>query len=308
MLTRCFKLTAPMRFELSIEDVDQHNPIATPEYIAVSDADIERYQGINDYRGSIVKSCPLCLVDYAVGRIMRDPKDNLPSGSHVVMLPRGEGFSRELISLDRSCMLPVEASEPVWVLTEAVASACAAIRRGGNADHPLVWGSDVDAYITALTLCHMNGSRPLMMIDDEARMGSFDFAEVHSMREYLLKDSFGVAYVTVNNAFISTAVSQALALLRPEGTLVLSRWQEGSIAFHTGHILQKELHIAGSLSNTAGDYAQAMRLMAIPAFRKALEKLVLGTERIANIREFYAAFEAEARSTALGKTVYRLAF
>lgn len=318
MLTRCFKLTEPMRFELSIEDVNQRQLIATPEYIAISDVDIERYQGLNDYRGIIRLSCPLCLVDYALGRIMRDPAGKLAIGDHVVMLPDREGFSRELINLDKEHMLPIYPSQaspaPEWVLTKAVAAACAAIRRGGK-QKALVWGSGMEAYIIALTLYHLSGPgspggriRPVVVCDDETKMDSFYFAETHNMREYLLKDSFEVAFVTVNNAFISNAVSQSLALLQPGGRLVLSRWQEGSIAFHTGHILHKQLHTLGSLYNEAEDYAQAVTLMADTDFRTAIAKLILGVEQISNIREFYHAFEAEAHSTALGKTVFRLAF
>lgn len=315
MLTRCFMLTSPMRFEISIEDVDHTRLIATPEYVAISDDDINIYQGKYDYNGAVQRALPLCLLRAAVGRIMLDPVGRQQTGSNVILIPPRnngyEGFSQELINLDDDSILPIPEQEfsPEWVFTDAVASACSAVRKAGcDQGRPLIWGANLQAYVLAAVLSELYGVKPVVICEDDLLLSSFGFAEVYDIRAEILIDDITTAYITASSPFLPNAIEQSLQLLQPRGILVLGSWLEGGCAFSSAHTVNKELRILGSSVNAGDDYIQAARLMGQPGFRENMSRLVLGTESISSIREYYHAFEAEAHSTKLGKAIYRLAF
>lgn len=315
MFTRCFKITSPMRFEVFIEDVDTTKLIVTPGYMAINASDMHSYLGRND-ADEMRHAFPMCLIREATGSVLQDPSGKHEPGDAVLLLPDdtapagGDGFSRELLNIRGSNILPIPANTPEWVFCSCVATACAMIRKAkpGNGTPVAIWGDGTAAYIIALTLLHASNCAPIVIGQDDERLARFGNMQTLNMREHHKLPDIALAINTMQAGAGIDAINQALDKLARNGALLLDNLNIGPSTVDTRVIVQKEITLSGISARNRQDYTRAVQLMEQPEFLGLLKPLIQGTSRISNIRDFYHAFENEAASDAFGRHVYQLAF
>ena len=120
----------------------------------------------------------------------------------------------------------------------------------------------------AFVLVTGRGSRDHPRLDEAKRFGAdltVDVAEQDPVAALRQATGTGGADVVVDvTAKAPAAFAQAIALARPEGTVVVAgtRGEASTPGFHPDHLVYKELRIIGALGVDTASYQQALALLA----------------------------------------------
>ena len=77
---------------------------------------------------------------------------------------------------------------------------------------------------------------------------------------------------------------------------------------NTRMVLEHGISIRGTTRSVRCDFEKAVELLRIPEFREHIKALLLSVREVNNIRDYYAVFEEESKSTALGKNIMKISF
>ena len=347
MFAKSYKITEPKRFEIFVEDIRNENVLVRPDYLAVCKADIRYYLG-NRSLSILKRKFPMSLIHEATGVVVRDKSGELKSGQRVVLLPcrRSEcdgskcevcvrdnphlldnycpeskfcssnydGFSKELIDLDKEYMIPIpdEIGEEA-VFSELISVGCCALRRAGftegeSVKSVTVWGDGIMGYIISLVAKYGFGCEVNIVGLSKEKLEKFDFANVYYSNDIEALPRMSVAIEAVGGNASGIAANQAIDKLYSGGKLILSGVANDNVPLNTRMVLEHGISIRGTTRSVRCDFEKAVELLTIPEFRKHIKTLLLSVREVNNIRDYYAVFEEESKSTALGKNIMKISF
>lgn len=347
MFAKSYKITEPKRFEIFVEDIRNENVLVRPDYLAVCKADIRYYLG-NRSLSILKRKFPMSLIHEATGVVVRDKSGEFKSGQRVVLLPcrRSEcdgskcevcvrdnphlldnycpeskfcssnydGFSKELIDLDKEYMIPIpdEIGEEA-VFSELISVGCCALRRAGFSEGEsvksvTVWGDGIMGYIISLVAKYGFGCEVNIVGLSKEKLEKFDFANVYYSNDIEALPRMSVAIEAVGGNASGIAANQAIDKLYSGGKLILSGVANDNVPLNTRMVLEHGISIRGTTRSVRCDFEKAVELLTIPEFREHIKTLLLSVREVNNIRDYYAVFEEESKSTALGKNIMKISF
>ena len=347
MFAKSYKITEPKRFEIFVEDIRNENVLVRPDYLAVCKADIRYYLG-NRSLSILKRKFPMSLIHEATGVVVRDKSGEFKSGQRVVLLPcrRSEcdgskcevcvrdnphlldnycpeskfcssnydGFSKELIDLDKEYMIPIpdEIGEEA-VFSELISVGCCALRRAGftegeSVKSVTVWGDGIMGYIISLVEKYGFGCEVNIVGLSKEKLEKFDFANVYYSNDIETLPRMSVAIEAVGGNASGIAANQAIDKLYSGGKLILSGVANDNVPLNTRMVLEHGISIRGTTRSVRCDFEKAVELLRIPEFREHIKALLLSVREVNNIRDYYAVFEEESKSTALGKNIMKISF
>ena len=347
MFAKSYKITEPKRFEIFVEDIRNENVLVRPEILAVCKADIRYYLG-NRSLNILKRKFPMSLIHEATGVVIRDKSGKFKSGQRVVLLPcrksdcdgtkcevcvrnnphlldnycpeskfcssNYDGFSKELIDLEHEYMIPIPDEIGVEaVFSELISVGCCAMRRAGFTDGEkvksvTVWGDGIMGFIISLVAKYGFGCDVNIVGLSKEKLNMFDFANVYYSNDIDSLPRMSVAIEAVGGNASGIAANQAIDKLYSGGKLILSGVANENVPLNTRMVLEHGISIRGTTRSVRCDFEMAVELLKNPEFRAQIKKLLLSVNEVNNIRDYYAIFEKESKSTALGKNIMKISF
>lgn len=347
MFAKSYKITEPKRFEIFVEDIINDNVLVRPDYLAVCKADIRYYLG-NRSLNVLKRKFPMSLIHEATGVVVRDKSGKLQGGQRVVLLPcrkaecdgtrcevcvrsnphlldnycpeskfcssNNDGFSKELIDIQSDYLLPIPDEIGVEsVFSELISVGCCALRRAGFTDEGIaesvtVWGDGIMGFIIALVAKFGYGCEVNVVGLSKEKLSQFDFANIYYSNDIEALPRMTVAIEAVGGAASGIAANQAIDKLYSGGKLILAGVANENVPLNTRMVLEHGISIRGTTRSVRCDFEKAMELLTLPEFREQIKKLLIGVEEVTDIRDYYAVFEKESKSTALGKSIMKISF
>lgn len=347
MFAKSYKITEPKRFEIFVEDIRNENVLVRPEILAVCKADIRYYLG-NRSLNILKRKFPMSLIHEATGVVIRDKSGKFKSGQRVVLLPcrksdcdgtkcevcvrnnphlldnycpeskfcssNYDGFSKELIDLEHEYMIPIPDEIGVEaVFSELISVGCCAMRRAGFTDGEkvksvTVWGDGIMGFIISLVAKYGFGCDVNIVGLSKEKLDKFDFANVYYSNDIDALPRMSVAIEAVGGNASGIAANQAIDKLYSGGKLILSGVANENVPLNTRMVLEHGISIRGTTRSVRCDFEMAVELLKNPEFRAQIKKLLLSVNEVNNIRDYYAIFEKESKSTALGKNIMKISF
>lgn len=347
MFAKSYKITEPKRFEIFVEDIRNENVLVRPEILAVCKADIRYYLG-NRSLNILKRKFPMSLIHEATGVVIRDKSGKFKSGQRVVLLPcrksdcdgtkcevcvrnnphlldnycpeskfcssNYDGFSKELIDLEHEYMIPIPDEIGVEaVFSELISVGCCAMRRAGFTDGEkvksiTVWGDGIMGFIISLVAKYGFGCEVNIVGLSKEKLNMFDFANVYYSNDIDSLPRMSVAIEAVGGNASGIAANQAIDKLYSGGKLILSGVANENVPLNTRMVLEHGISIRGTTRSVRCDFEMAVELLKNPDFRAQIKKLLLSVNEVNNIRDYYAIFEKESKSTALGKNIMKISF
>lgn len=347
MFAKSYKITEPKRFEIFVEDIRNENVLVRPEILAVCKADIRYYLG-NRSLNILKRKFPMSLIHEATGVVIRDKSGKFKSGQRVVLLPcrksdcdgtkcevcvrnnphlldnycpeskfcssNYDGFSKELIDLEHEYMIPIPDEIGVEaVFSELISVGCCAMRRAGFTDGEkvksvTVWGDGIMGFIISLVAKYGFGCDVNIVGLSKEKLDMFDFANVYYSNDIDSLPRMSVAIEAVGGNASGIAANQAIDKLYSGGKLILSGVANENVPLNTRMLLEHGISIRGTTRSVRCDFEMAVELLKNPDFRAQIKKLLLSVNEVNNIRDYYAIFEKESKSTALGKNIMKISF
>ncbi len=347
MFAKSYKITEPKRFEIFVEDIRNENVLVRPEILAVCKADIRYYLG-NRSLSILKRKFPMSLIHEATGVVIRDKSGKFKSGQRVVLLPcrksdcdgtkcevcvrnnphlldnycpeskfcssNYDGFSKELIDLEHEYMIPIPDEIGVEaVFSELISVGCCAMRRAGFTDGEkvksvTVWGDGIMGFIISLVAKYGFGCDVNIVGLNKEKLDMFDFANVYYSNDIDALPRMSVAIEAVGGNASGIAANQAIDKLYSGGKLILSGVANENVPLNTRMVLEHGISIRGTTRSVRCDFEMAVELLKNPEFRAQIKKLLLSVNEVNNIRDYYAIFEKESKSTALGKNIMKISF
>lgn len=347
MFAKSYKITEPKRFEIFVEDIRNENVLVRPKILAVCKADIRYYLG-NRSLNILKRKFPMSLIHEATGVVIRDKSGKFKSGQRVVLLPcrksdcdgtkcevcvrnnphlldnycpeskfcssNYDGFSKELIDLEHEYMIPIPDEIGVEaVFSELISVGCCAMRRAGFTDGEkvksvTVWGDGIMGFIISLVAKYGFGCDVNIVGLSKEKLDMFDFANVYYSNDIDSLPRMSVAIEAVGGNASGIAANQAIDKLYSGGKLILSGVANENVPLNTRMVLEHGISIRGTTRSVRCDFEMAVELLKNPDFRAQIKKLLLSVNEVNNIRDYYAIFEKESKSTALGKNIMKISF
>lgn len=225
-----------------------------------------------------------------------------------------DGFSKELmdISEDYLVLIPDEVGAEA-VFSELISVGCCALRRAGldksNAPKNIaVWGDGIMGYIIALVAKYSLECDVDVIGLSKEKLAEFDFANIYYANDIEDLPRMTVAIEAVGGNASGIAANQAIDKLYSGGKLILCGVANDNIPLNTRMVLEHGLSIRGTTRSTRCDFENALELLKIEGFRERVLKLLLSTVEVDDIKKYYAVFEKESKSTALGKNIMKISF
>lgn len=347
MFAKSYKITEPKRFEIFVEDIHSKDVLVRPDYLAVCKADIRYYLG-NRSLNVLKRKFPMSLIHEATGVVVRDKHGKLKEGQRVVLLPcrksdcdgtkcqecvrdnphlldnycpeskfcssNYDGFSKELMDIEHEYLIPIpDEVGPEAVFSELLSVGCCALRRAGlskeNAPENIaIWGDGIMGYVIALVAKYSLGCEVNVIGLDKEKLAQFDFANTYFANDIEMLPRMTVAIEAVGGNASGIAANQAIDKLYSGGKLILCGVANDNIPLNTRMVLEHGISIRGTTRSTRCDFEQAVELLKIKDFRERVLRLLLSVVDVPNIRDYYAVFEKESKSTALGKNIMKISF
>ena len=347
MFAKSYKITEPKRFEIFVEDIQNENVLVRPEYLAVCKADIRYYLG-NRSLNILKRKFPMSLIHEATGVVVRDKSGSFNAGQRVVLLPcrkaecdgtkctecvrdnphlldnycpdsrfcssNYDGFSKELMDISEDYLVPIpENVGPEAVFSELISVGCCALRRAGLTDgnapeNVAVWGDGIMGYIISLVAKYSLNCEINVVGLSKEKLEMFDYANVYYSNDIESLPRMTVAIEAVGGNASGIAANQAIDKLYSGGKLILCGVANDNVPLNTRMVLEHGISIRGTTRSTRCDFEKALQLLTIDGFRERILRLLLSTVEVDDIKKYYAVFEKESKSTALGKNIMKISF
>ncbi|MBP9988021.1 MAG: alcohol dehydrogenase catalytic domain-containing protein [Ruminococcus sp.] len=347
MFAKSYKITEPKRFEIFVEDIQYKDVLVRPEYLAVCKADIRYYLG-NRSLNVLKRKFPMSLIHEATGIVVRDNNGKFEPGQRVVLLPcrkadcdgtkcrecvrnnphlldnycpeskfcssNYDGFSKELMDINEEYLIPIPDEVGCEaVFSELLSVGCCALRRAGiskeNAPENIaIWGDGIMGYVIALVAKYMLDCEVNVIGLDKEKLAKFDFANTYFSNDIESLPRMTVAIEAVGGNASGIAANQAIDKLYSGGKLILCGVANDNTPLNTRMVLEHGISIRGTTRSTRCDFENAVELLKNENFRERVLRLLISTIEVNNIKDYYAVFEKESKSTALGKNIMKISF
>ena len=304
MFAKSYKITEPKRFEIFVEDIRNDHVLVRPEYLAVCKADIRYYLGNRSLR-ILKRKFPMSLIHEATGVVVRDKSGKFKSGQRIVLLPCRksdcDGTKCEVCVRNNPRLLDNYCPESKF---------CSSNYDGFSKElkSVTVWGDGIMGYIISLVAKYGFGCEVNIVGLNKEKLDMFDFANVYYSNDIDALPRMSVAIEAVGGNASGIAANQAIDKLYSGGKLILSGVANENVPLNTRMVLEHGISIRGTTRSVRCDFEKAVELLTIPEFREHILRLMLSVNDVTNIRDYYAIFEKESKSTALGKNIMKISF
>lgn len=343
MLSKGFKIISPKTFEVDIDTIESKSghAIVKVEYAAVCKADLRYYLGNRDKRILGMKY-PMRLIHEATGEVLKDATGKFNIGDKVVLVPNicecetcefevcdnpnlganycpkvkfassnYDGFSCECISFPSANLVKcdTEKYKNTTVFAELISVSISAIRRLESLDNKKIgiWGDGLLGYILAHTIKAKYPTAKVFTIgNNEHKLKLFDVDGVYLINsEEIGRNRFDIAFECVGGEASASAINQIIECVKFGADVVLTGVSENGATINTRRILEKAVRMTGSTRSTVKDFEEAVQLIENTKLANDLEKLVLSTNEVKNIADYYSIFEKESENRELGKHIIK---
>ncbi len=292
MINQAYRLIAPKQIRADFVDlaIDEERVIIRPTYLSICAADQRYYTGS---RGRVVmkQKLPMSLIHEAVGEVVYDPKGEFSVGTNVVMVPNTptekdevikenylrsskfrasgfDGFMQNVVSMDRSLIIPFTVEPRTAVLLELTSVVMNAVENFKAKAHDRkevigIWGNGNLGFIASLILKKSYPDCKIVVFGvEEAKMGYFSFADdtylINSIPEDFKCDH---AFECVGGKGSEAAINQIIDYINPQGTITLMGVSENPVAINTRMVLEKGLTLLGNSRSNYDDFKKSVELM-----------------------------------------------
>lgn len=347
MFVKSYKIVAPKRFEIYIEEIinEGNEAIVAVDTAAICKADLRYYLGSREKRILDLKY-PMNLIHEAVGYIVKDKTGTFNIGDKVILVPNliidcdsncthrvcklpqlGEnycpmarfassnynGFSRAALSYPvyNLVTVPKYIDNSISVFSELISVANAIIRRIelNNDDVIAIWGDGVLGYILCCVLKQITKSKIFVVGKHHDKMEMFPAdAFYFSDDPCIKKENINTVFECVGGSNSEGAINNIIDYIVPGGRIVLSGVTEDKVRINTRKILEKGITLYGVTRSNVQDFMKSIEYLQIEEFRINISKLILDVCLVNSIEEYYNVFEKEAANKELGKYVIKFVF
>ncbi|GEK35188.1 ribitol-5-phosphate dehydrogenase [Kurthia sibirica] len=336
MINQIYRLVSARQFEISYKErsITDQQVVVRPTHLSICAADQRYYTGKRGEE-AMKKKLPMALIHEGIGEVSYDPKNIIPVGTRVVMVPNMptqedefvaenyrvgsqfrssgyDGFMQDYVFLnrDRLVFVPDNISSPVAAFTELVTIATHAIsrfekkaiaRRGSFG----VWGDGNLGYITCLLLKYMYPKCKVTIFGKtQYKLDHFSFVDEAIFINDIPQDyEIDHAIECAGGKGSQYAIDQMIDICKPEGTLGLLGVSEFPVEINTRMVLEKGLTLFGSSRSGSLDFQNTMDLYEKhPEIPNYLSTLVGNITTVTTVKDIIAAFE-EDLSRSWGKSV-----
>lgn len=336
MINQVYRLVSPRQFEVAYKDRSFRSDyvVVRPTHLSICAADQRYYTGSRD-KEVLAKKLPMALIHEGVGKVVRDPKGELATGTPVVMIPNTpveedeivaenylrsskfrssgyDGFMQDYVFLKRDRVVPLfpGINMNVAAFIELISVSMHAISRFEKKAHSRrqtfgIWGDGNLGFITSLILKKKyQNSRIIVFGKTPYKLDYFSFAD----DVYLIDQIPSTLYI--DHAFECAggigsqyAIDQAIDHIHPEGTIGLLGVSENPVEINTRMVLEKGLTLIGSSRSGRVDFVNTVQFLEEhPDVLEYLEVLVGSVLTVRTIQDIVNAFEQDL-TTSWGKTV-----
>ena len=325
MIRQVIQLTGPGVFlpRFAKDDWPEDNILVRPTYLSICAADQRYFTGERPER-LLRDKLPMALLHEAVGEILHDPEGRFSCGDKVVLVPcAGEksengifpnyaeksrfhsstcdGFAQEFLPLPRSQALTAPADEKIYVFAEMMSVCVHAITRwrtlrGDSARQGRIgiWGDGPLGYILALTLTVLEPESDLVVFGKhDEKLAFFSFADAVVNVAARRRCRVDCAFECVGGEGAGQALKDITERIRPQGMIFLLGVSEHDPCIHTRVVLEKGLTLVGCSRSSAGDFAQAVRIIHDASAQDSLQKIISEEMTIRNAKDLEKAFRKD---------------
>ena len=329
-----YQLVSPHVFSVKYERMqDENQVIIRPEYMAICHADQRYYRGMRNLR-DLQKKLPMALIHECAGVVIRDNTKTFQPGQRVVMVPNvpgvpiegtyenyapnsgflssgKDGFMRELVAIHPNRVVAYDGIEPVTAaITEFISVAVHSVSRLKEAAHQyrndfVVFGDGSLSFVVSLVLKSTFPDAKLTVVGmNSKKLDLFSFVD----RTYLaseLPEEYRCdhAFECCGGEGSQSAISDIIAHIRPQGTIMLMGVTENPVPIFTRMVLEKGLTLVGSSRSGRADFERAIELMKNEEFRIRLSSIIQEDEPVRTVQDIHRVFESDL--TTPFKTVFR---
>lgn len=223
------------------------------------------------------------------------------------------GFSREYLNypVNNLVLIPKKIDNEVAVFLELISVACAAVRRVNIKDdyNIAVWGDGILGYILTAVLKVIHKGNIISVGKHKEKLDLFPSDNKFLINDKNLKnEKIHLAFECVGGMGSQSAINEIINVVSIGSNVVLTGVSEKKVEMDTRKILEKGLAIYGVTRSSVKDFKEAIRLFANNKFKKEISKLVISSNNINNIREYYKIFEIENCNKNLGKNILEFKF
>lgn len=345
MFSRMIKIVEPQRFEEYITCIETQNEmlLIKPTFLSICKADMRYYLGLREQNVLALKY-PFCLIHEAIGEVVKGNK-HFKLGDKVVLIPNippncngnkecqyicedlmlgknycpkamfassnYDGFLGEhvLYQEENLVKLPELKNYKVFVFSELVSVACAAIRRVNldQFEKIVIWGSGNMAYIMGAVIKYYFNKDVIVIGRNKERLKKFSFCDtITTSQDIVIGYEKTLFFECVGGNNSQCAINQIIKVAPIGSQIVLMGVPNKNPEVNVRVILEKGLVIKGTTRSSKKDFINAIKCFENDNFYKVMEKLVLEVIDIRDIYDVQKCFELEVIEKRLGKNIMKL--
>ncbi len=335
MINSIYQLVSPHVFSVKYQQIsrEEQQVIVRPEYMAICHADQRYYRGLRNAR-DLAKKLPMALIHECAGTVIKDNSNTFSVGQRVVLIPNvpgddikgiyenyapnsgflssgKDGFMRELVAINPDRVVPYDNILPsTAAITEFVSVAMHAVSRLQVLAHEyrndfVVFGDGSLAFVVSLVLRNTFPKAKITVVGmTPKKLDLFGFVDNTYLANELPEDyRCDHAFECCGGEGSQSAISDIIAHIRPQGTIVLMGVSENPVPIFTRMVLEKGLTIVGSSRSGRADFEKAIALMSGREMQTRLSSIIQEDEPVRTIKDIHRVFETDL--TTPFKTVFR---
>ncbi|PWM44235.1 MAG: ribitol-5-phosphate dehydrogenase [Clostridiales bacterium] len=334
MINSIYQLVSPHVFSVKYQQMDTNDKvIIRPEYMAICHADQRYYRGLRNPK-DLAKKLPMALIHECAGIVIKDNSGSFKAGQRVVMVPNipgdsldgiyenyapnsgflssgHDGFMRELVSINSDRVVSYENIDSTTAaITEFISVAVHAVSRLEKKAHSyrndfVIFGDGSLSYVVSLVLKNVFPSAKITVVGmNPKKLDLFSFVDNTYLVNELPEDyRCDHAFECCGGEGSQSAISEIIAHIRPQGTIMLMGVSENPVPIFTRMVLEKGLTIIGSSRSGRKDFERAISLMQNVEMQTRLTSIIQEDEPVHYVKDIHRAFETDL--TTPFKTVFK---
>lgn len=336
MINQVYRLVSPRQLEVTYSNFSLNSEyvVVRPTHMSICAADQRYYTGTRG-KEALSKKLPMALIHEAIGKVVYDPKNEIPAGTSVVMVPNTpieedeivaenylrsskfrssgyDGFMQDYVFLNRDRLVPLgeDMNPHVAAFIELITIAMHSIIRFDRKAHPRrqtfgVWGDGNLGFITSLILKTLyKDSTVYVFGKTEYKLNHFSFVDdVYQIDRIPENMQIDHAFECVGGKGSQYAINQIIDFIKPEGSMSILGVSEEPVEINTRMVLEKGITIIGSSRSGRVDFENTVNLLNdYPEVQEYLTTLVGSVNEVKSIQDILDTFERDL-TTSWGKTV-----
>ena len=324
MINRIVRLVGVKQFDMYYEELPimPEKLIVRPDNLSICAADLRYYTGQRN-RAALKKKLPLSLIHEATGTVLYDPSNRIQVGSKVVMIPNTniseddfikgnyqrrskfrssdiDGFMQEYVCCDYDRVIPVDADDEIYVLSELISISVNAVTNNllhmkNDCKRIGIWGDGSLAFVTMIVVRSLLPNSEIIIIGhNERKMLHFIMADgVYNTDSLPNNIEFDSAFECVGGINSGQVIRQSIDVVRPQGCISLLGVSEEPVPINTREVLAKGLSILGNSRSERCDFEKAIKIISEQKnTRTQLGTIISEKKRVNGLSDVYHAFES----------------